>query len=134
MDITTHTIEYLNNYNKVDCSKVYVAQSNDKGDGAFAKCDIKEGDLVERGIVRIIDIEGNNCPYVFTWSDDKTKWAIGSGCSTFYNSSCTPNTKCIRDFTHNKFEIIALRDIKQNEELTHTYKSINWRTCFGTLQ
>ena len=78
----------------VQCTKVFVATSSDKGAGAFAACDMSEGEVVERGIVRRLPatFDGNASPYVFTWSEDRTVWAIGSGCSTFYNSSETPNT------------------------------------------
>ena len=118
---------------KIDCSKVIVKDSGEIGDGAYANCDIKQGEMIEYGIVRVIDIVGHNCPYVFTWSDDRTLWAMGSGCSTFYNSNRNPNTKFIRYFDENRFETIALRDISKGEELTHTYKSIKWRKCFKNL-
>lgn len=120
----------------VECSKVIVKQSylTDGGLGAFANKDIKEGELVEKGVVRIIDFDGNQNSYVFTWSEDKTKWAFASGCATFYNTSLTPNTKMVRDFDNNTFSIYALKDIEINEELTHTYKSLEWRTCFDGLK
>ena len=35
----------------VQCDKVFVATSGDKGVGAFAACAISEGEIVERGIV-----------------------------------------------------------------------------------
>ena len=65
----------------VQCAKVFVATSSDKGVGAFAACDMSEGEIVERGIVRRLPatFDGNASPYVFTWSEDRTVWAIGSG-------------------------------------------------------
>ncbi len=118
----------------VDCSKVYVDHSS-HGDGVFAAVDIAAGEIVERGIVRRLpaSFDGHDSPHVFTWSDDRTSWAIGSGCSTFYNFSPTPNTEMSRDFTKDTFEIRALRDIAQDEELRHTYKSLSWRQCFSGL-
>lgn len=120
----------------VECSKVIVKQSSliDGGLGAFASEKIKEGDLIEKGVVRVIDFDGNQNPYVFTWSEDKTKWAFASGCATFYNTSLTPNTKMVRDFDNNTFSIYALKDIDIDEELTHIYKSLKWRTCFDELK
>ena len=67
---------------KVDCSKVIVATSKfstfeNQFDGAFAKVDIKKGELVEKGIMRRLsgnqneEFYGMNNPFVFTWSDDK---------------------------------------------------------------
>ena len=41
--------------------------------------------------------------------------------------------KIHRDFDADSFEIRALRDIAQDEELTQTYKSIAWRECFGDI-
>ena len=120
----------------VQCGKVFVAESSNKGVGAFAACAIREGEVVERGIVRRLPstFDGNSSPYVFTWSEDRTVWAIGSGCSTFYNCSETPNTEMKRDFENDTFEVIALRAISEREELTHVYKSLLWRGCFADLR
>ncbi|EKX47774.1 hypothetical protein GUITHDRAFT_69157 [Guillardia theta CCMP2712] len=124
---------FKDNGSKIFCSKVIVKGDNHGGDGAFAACDIKQGELVERGIVRRIPgLDGMKNPYVFTWSDDVPNhvWAIGSGCATFYNTSYDPNTSMKRFFDEDRFEIFAIKDIKEGEELTHTYKSKKWRTCF----
>jgi SET domain-containing protein len=120
----------------VDCSKVYVDTSDKGGAGVFAAVAIAAGEIVERGIVRRLPsaFDGNSSPYVFTWSEDRTVWAIGSGASTFYNSSDTPNTKMHRHFDSDTFEIFALRDIAAGEELTHTYMSLAWRSCFADLR
>lgn len=120
----------------VQCGKIFVAESSNKGVGAFAACAIREGEVVERGIVRRLPstFDGNSSPYVFTWSEDRTVWAIGSGCSTFYNCSETPNTEMKRDFENDIFEVIALRAISEREELTHVYKSLQWRGCFADLR
>ena len=56
------------------------------------------------------------------------------GCSTFYNCSDTPNTEMQRDFENDTFEVIALRAISEGEELTHVYKSLQWRGCFADLR
>jgi SET domain-containing protein len=120
----------------VDCSKVYVAESERGGAGAFAAVAIEAGALVERGIVRRLPagFDGNQSPYVFTWSPDRSVWAIGSGCSTFYNCSTEPNTEMHRHYDQDAFEIFALRDIAPGEELTHVYKSLGWRSCFEDLR
>jgi len=120
----------------VQCNNVFVATSADKGVGVFAANDISDGQLVERGIVRRLPtgFDGNTSPYVFTWSVDRTVWAIGSGCSTFYNCSDTPNVKMHRDFENDTFEITALVTISIGEELTHVYKSLKWRECFTDLR
>ncbi len=120
----------------VDCDKVFVDASPRGGAGAYAACAIAAGDVVEAGIVRRLpaDFDGNTSPYVFTWSEDRTVWAIGSGCSTFYNCSDDPNTEMFRDYANDTFVIRALRDIEEGEELTHVYKSLRWRTVFSDLR
>tara|TARA_A200000159_G_C7058535_1_gene229318 strand:- start:138 stop:548 length:411 start_codon:yes stop_codon:yes gene_type:complete len=129
----------------VDCSKVYIDTStfstpDNKFSGAFASIDIKQGELIESGIVRRINdksFNGMNCPHVFTWSDKipNTTWAICSGCAMFYNTGLmnSTNTYMKRYFDEDRFEIYAKRDIKKGEELTHTYKSLEWRDVFKPL-
>ncbi|GMH65799.1 hypothetical protein TrVE_jg452 [Triparma verrucosa] len=122
----------------VDCSRVMVKNDAYGGAGAFATVDIANGELVEKGIVRVLtNCDGNENPYVFTWSDviPNVTWACGSGCSTFYNT-CeeeSSNTHMVRDFANNSFVITATKDIKAGDELMHVYKSKKWRTCFGEL-
>lgn len=117
----------------IDCSKVIVKNTNTMGLGAFANQNIKRDDLIERGVVKRIDTDGHKSPYLFTWSEDRTVWAFGSGCSTFYNTSLDPNTRFERNYIADTFEIYAIRDIKVGEELTHKYKSLEWRECFQEL-
>ena len=94
----------------MDCSKVIVLPDAYGGAGGFAAVDIKQGDLVERGITRVLtNCDGNENPYVFTWSEEipNTTWAIGSGCSTYYNTAeeAMANTHMTRDFENNTFEV-----------------------------
>ena len=132
----------------VDCSRVYVDTSllstkDNEFYGVFANEDIKNGELVECGLMKRLSdndnkiFDGMKNPYVFTWSDDNPNytWAFASGCATFYNTNLEEhaNTKIIRDFNKDKYDIIATRDIKRGEELTHTYKSLKWRTTFTEL-
>mgnify|MGYP001456837173 CR=1 FL=1 len=60
---------------------------------------------------------------------------MASGCAPYYNTckEGTANTKMVRDFKNDTFEIFATRDIPANEELLHTYISLKWRTCFSEL-
>merc|ERR1719447_2419024 len=46
----------------VDCSKVYVKSSPLGGVGAFAAVPIKKGEVVEYGLMRRVDVEGNRNP------------------------------------------------------------------------
>ena len=133
--------------NKVDCSKVSVYTStfstpDNTFVGAFANVDINEGEIVECGLMRRLSgpdntFNGLKNPYVFTWSDERPNhtWAFASGCATFYNAGLESetNTRMIRYFDEDRFEIYATRNIKQGEELTHTYKSLQWRDAFTPL-
>ena len=133
---------------KIDCSKVVVKRSplstpDNEFDGAFARVDIQKDEVVEYGIMRRLSdgehegFDGMNNPYVFTWSDDRPNrtWAFSSGCATFYNTGLEgqTNTKMVRYFDEDRFEIYATKDIKAGEELTHTYKSLRWRTVFMSI-
>jgi hypothetical protein len=130
--------------NQIDCSKVYVDTStfctpDNSFSGAFANINLSKGELVEKGFMRRLhdSFNGMENPYVFTWSDDipNHTWAFASGCATFYNSSLEKdaNTRMVRHFSEDRFEIFATRDIHKGEELTHMYKSLRWRTVFKDL-
>jgi len=133
---------------KVDCSKVYVDTSalstiSNEFDGAFARVNIKKGELVEKGLMRRLSdsnnklFDGMQNMFVFTWSDDLPNytWAFASGCGSFYNSGLDDqtNTHMIRYFDEDRFEIYAKQDINAGDELTHTYKSLKWRESFVSL-
>lgn len=101
--------------------------------------DFLVGELVEKGIMRRLPdgFDGNSCPYIFTWSKEipNRVWGMGSGCSPFYNTAKEgeANTRMVRHFDEDTFEIYATRDITVGEELLHTYISLAWRTCFKEL-
>jgi cytidyltransferase-like protein len=118
----------------VDCNKVYVKYTEKKGHSAYANVDIKKGELIEKGLTRIVDTDGQKNTYLFTWSDDRKKWAFASGCITFYNTSRNPNTIMTRYFDKNMYEIHAKQDIKKDTELSHTYRSLEWREAFEDLR
>ena len=118
----------------VECDKIIVKETEDKGLGAFTKVKILKDFLVEKGVIRRIDYDGNQNPYLFTWSVNKDVWGFASGCATFYNTSLEPNCKLVRHYDTDIFEIYALRDIEANEELTHKYQSLEWRECFKELK
>ncbi|GMH62523.1 hypothetical protein TrST_g13583 [Triparma strigata] len=130
---------------KIWCSNVVVKNSSfctpETGDfdGAFAKVDFAEGELIEKGIMRRLPegFNGHECQECFTWSTERPNktWAMGSGCSPYYNThkSANANTRMVRYFDEDRFEIFAKADIKAGEELLHTYISLGWRECFAPL-
>lgn len=119
----------------VNCSKVYVDKSQ-YGLGVFASNPIKSGEIIETGLmVRLVNVDGNENPHLFTWSDDRKTWASGSGCLPYYNhTSGEPNMKKIGDLEADTMVVVALRDIEKDEELVSTYYSAKWRKCFADLK
>ena len=89
----------------------------------FATKDFKEGELIERGVMRRLPMgfDGHKCEEVFTWSDERPNktWAMGSGCAPYYNTTSKEkeNTHMVRYFDENRFEIFAKRDIKAGDEV-----------------
>lgn len=118
----------------VNCSKVYIDKSK-FGYGVFAKQDLKAGEIIETGLMyRLVNVDGNENPHLFTWSDDRKTWAAGSGCLPYYNhTSGEPNMKKVGDLVNDKMVVVALRDIKTGEELVSQYYSASWRKCFNNL-
>jgi SET domain-containing protein len=118
----------------VNCSKVYVDKCK-YGLGVFAKNQIKSGEIIETGLMnRLVNVDGNENPHLFTWSDDRKIWAAGSGCLPYYNhTSQEPNMRKIGDLINDTMVVVALRDIQPNEELVSAYFSASWRKCFNNL-
>tara|TARA_R110000868_G_scaffold378996_1_gene644670 strand:- start:4126 stop:4497 length:372 start_codon:yes stop_codon:yes gene_type:complete len=119
----------------IDCDKVYIDDSQ-FGFGVFTSQHIKKGDIVEIGVmVRLDNVDGNENPHLFTWSDDRKIWALGSGCLPFYNhTDSDPNVKKIGDLKNDTMVVVALRDIEKGKELLSTYYSAKWRKCFKDLK
>tara|TARA_B110000046_G_C13017365_1_gene409471 strand:+ start:145 stop:522 length:378 start_codon:yes stop_codon:yes gene_type:complete len=122
----------------IDCANVYISNSTVcEGIGCFAKIEFQKDDIIEIGIATIMtNCDGNENPHLFTWSNDmpNNTWAITSGCAPYYNCTKDPNIRMIRDFKKNTFSFIALQNINKDDELFHTYKSINWRKCFSNIK
>ena len=115
----------------VICDDVSVQKSEIHGLGCFARRDFKEGEIIEVGIMTPLEgVDGHINPHLFTWSDDRSVWACGSGCLPFYNHSENPNVLKKGDLKNNTMKIIALKDISKGEELTSYYYSKDWRKCF----
>jgi len=110
------------------------------GYGVFATVNIKKGEIVEYGLHRkIAGLNGDKCPYVFTWNpngkrrkqeEGPNQWAQGAGNIMFYNSDSPPNCRLFRLYGGWRFVLVARQDIAMGEELMHLYKSSSWRKCF----
>lgn len=109
------------------------------GYGVFASENIRKGEIVESGLMHELKgLDGNRCPYVFTWNKDgqrkpeadRNQWCTGGGHSMFYNSDVPANCRMYRFHDHFRYLIVATEDIAEGEELMHLYLSSSWRTCF----
>jgi SET domain-containing protein len=104
------------------------------GKGVFATNDIKVGECIEKGIMtRMTNVDGNENPHLFTWSDDRKVWCCGSGLLAFYNHSDNPNIRKVADLKNDTLEIYATKDIKKGEEVCGSYYSKKWRRCFQSF-
>ena len=101
------------------------------GLGCFANRDICAREVVEIGLMTPMEgVDGNVYPHMFTWSDDKKLFAVGSGCLPYYNHSDNPNIIKVGDLSNNTMQVIAVRDIRKGEEMRNRYMSKAWRGCF----
>jgi hypothetical protein len=118
---------------QVECSKVDVKES-EHGLGCFANCDIKKEEVVETGVMtRMEGVDGNIHERMFSWSDDRKLFAVGSGCLPFYNHSDEPNVMKIGDLKNDRMIVVALKDIRKGEEMRNRYISKAWRGCFQSF-
>lgn len=124
----------MNKKSLVNCNDVSVLPSKLGGFGVFANRDFKKGETIEKGIVyRLINVDGNINPHLFTWNDERTLFVGASGCLPWYNHSDTPNIKKVGDLKNDTLDIVALEDIKAGDELCNRYISKTWRECFQSF-
>lgn len=96
-----------------EAAHVYVTTSRIHGKGLFARKRIKAGALIGQIEARPATADG---PYVL-WLTERE--AVEVQCQLRYiNHSDEPNA-----IYYDTLEVIALRDIKRDEEITHNYDS-----------
>jgi uncharacterized protein len=94
--------------------RVYSKDIKTKGKSLFAKNEIKKGE-----IALIIKGEIVNKPTIYTIPIEKDKFIDDSNLGRYLCHSCNPNCG-IKD----KTKIVAMRDIKKDEEITIDYAMI----------
>jgi len=124
--------------NKVWCVHSAVREHPVYGGNAAYSCkDFAPGECVEWGKVHRApeQFAGQQSQYVFTWSDDRKVWGMGSGTMAFYNTALEEDANCkmIRFFDEDRYEVYAKKHIKVGDELVHTYRSLKWRSAFNEL-
>jgi hypothetical protein len=98
---------------KANTPIVYVAKSKIHGRGLFAARPIRAGEVIGRVKARRTTTDG---AYVLWLSEDR---AVEVRCELrFINHSDRPNASY-----YDSLEVIALRNIRTDEEITHNYES-----------
>lgn len=120
--------------NSFSVPNVYVQKSNIFGYGVFASTDFKIGDVIEESFCILLDTTTENVDdwvlnkYAIEWDCDcdicktngKTLF-ISPGYVMMYNHSKNPNVHLQIEKPFKRVKLIALRDIKKDEELTYYY-------------
>jgi SET domain-containing protein len=109
-------------------SNIYANQSSIEGLGVFARHSIKEGDVIEEAPLILIpedqlsDLTKTRLlEYYFAWGHKFSEAAIGLGFASLYNHSFEPNAKYIKDVENSVLRFVAIKDIKQDEEIVVNY-------------
>ena len=93
-------------------AKIYVKKSDIHGLGLFAQKKIKKGELI--GAIEKAIPATEDGPHVLWLSEDEGYRVEGP--LKYINHSAKPNAAYYDDLT-----VVALRDIKADEEITHYY-------------
>jgi len=98
------------------------------GRGILARRKIAQGETIERAPVIVIpenqwsDVENSIlCEYAFDWGEHDEQAAIALGYVSIYNHSYTPNAMLEQLPDELMMEIVALKDIEADEEITINY-------------
>lgn len=112
----------------IPSSCIYAAPSSVQGLGVFARHFIKEGEVIEEAPVILIpedqlsDLTKTRLlEYYFAWGHKFSEAAIGLGYASLYNHSFEPNAKYIKDVENAVLRFVAIKDIKQDEEILVNY-------------
>ena len=98
------------------------------GRGVFARRRIAKGETIERAPVIVIPekqwlgLEKSILSqYAFDWGENDEHAAIALGYVSIYNHSYTPNAQLEQLLNELMMEIVALKDIELDEEITINY-------------
>lgn len=119
-----------------------IASIGSKGRGVVAEWDIEAGELVERAPVLIIPEDDRRAVdltdvanYIFMWEHDtvaedlysgKGRAALVLGFTSLINHSDAPNCDFVRYIDALALDLVAIRNIRQGEELTIDYGLTLW--------
>jgi len=109
----------------MDEEKTYIAES-DIGSGVFAKVDIGKGEKITMLLGPEVDLgkalanEGENCIQI-----GDCLYFDSEGVARWINHSCNPNSGIKNDR-----ELVAIRDIKKDEEIRFDYSTSMDEDCW----
>lgn len=99
-----------------------------KGRGVFTRKPVAKGEVIEECPVLLIEIESlsqfNDLKmgyYVFKLKDEPNKAALLLGYGSLYNHACPANAETYYNIEKMTFEIVAVRAIRKEEEVTINY-------------
>ncbi len=107
---------------------LYVSHLCGKGRGVLTSKKIERDSVIERcpvipipagEVQNLKSTELNN--YYFCWGKDQESAAIALGMGSIYNHSYTPNALYRPCLDENMLEIVAIKNIHPNEEITFNY-------------
>lgn len=106
--------------------KIKAGKSNIHGRGIFAEDNIKKDEVIEVCPVISLDKEDTKeidktllFDYYFAWREGGSAIALGK--ASLYNHSYTPNAVYKKDFQNDTLTFVALRDVKEGEEILSNY-------------
>jgi SET domain-containing protein len=107
-------------------STIYVKDTQKYGRGIYAERDIKKGEKFEVSPIIMISTEEWEkylektilYNYLFYWGENL---ALALGYGSLFNHSYQPNARFYNNMANLSIDFYALRDIKQDEEITINY-------------
>ncbi len=108
--------------------KLYVQEIQGKGRGVLAGEDIPSGTLFESA--QVVQFPKGQWKYIaktklgnyaYFWGEDLKSGVLALGLGSLYNHSFEPNARYIRNIKNRTIDFVALRDIRQDEEIMINY-------------
>jgi SET domain-containing protein len=113
-------------------SSLFISGSPGRGRGVFTAEAIPKGTLIEASPVIVLDERERALldqtllhDYIFVWGEDERRCCMALGYLSLYNHDYEANCEYEMEFENEIIRILAVRDIKQGEELCINYNG-NW--------
>jgi SET domain-containing protein len=107
---------------------IYIARTPSMGLGVFTGNDISKGAVLEISPVIVMSAEERKLldqtllhDYIFEWGEDHNQCCMALGYVALYNHSSSSNCEYEMDYDKKVMSIVAVRDIKAEEELFINY-------------